>query len=1171
MRVNGKYAFTLSLIESASTIREKIAIHLQTLPEYIKVMSEIDPSNDEGNIEVCILYNKEGEGIISKPGNVNGFQKIYRESKENFPIISLREITSLWLTTFALDRASIEHIPSLIQTVVSEKVDFTVTDLQRDVKYNFEERYQKFISRYKETSEIRETFERLEEYKINDFNQDKYIQKIVYETKDDLYEVLDNMNMTGYVPFASFDNYYKVYKNFKFLDDGWQYTAEDTLFVALLVKKSPSHKPRPVHFTGCYISKPSSDRLVFEIEINTRDKRSNFLSTLESRLFKSIKVDGYRLVERSKAAIGGYMIVPQFNNFNKWIFADLIMNQSILNNIFFIDEHLKMTKTRKAFHFVMETPGEARHLSATIDDIFIDFKEYKRYQPQCKLNDTILKIQITQARSEEEARKFRKIMGKVLTLYNKDLESRVNIYQKYINGFTIDVSRPQLSLENQKLRDLRPDIFTAGYGKLCQPVKPRIINEKVYEAHPEYAPFSEGMNDRGSDDDESDADSIAGFSVVSGGSDSKSREEKIPDVIDDLEDYEYVIKFPKDDRNPDWFACSSRDSTEADRGYVFPGLIENKRTENSEDYSHLPCCYLQDQRDNPKFTSYYSGISRDIRSSTYIKKTNKICRNGEKAYLPQTAINLLSANDIDKNYVFYRHGADRTPSSFLACLIWATTGKPPSKEGVKQARERLASSDELYTCLQSAYDFTIDTLRSYVSSFRNYLDPKIFYKAFENIFKVNIITINLEGQIVPVRHLQNYIRFSRSLNRFDKLVVIIENHGMRGDGLRYPQCELLIWSDKGDLKKIYYSFLVPSRFSSSLFRLEDQVYNSFSFTFPNLPISLLPPPGIKSIGIDSQGKVSLVYFDNLCAFTDPLPIFLNKIDNTVKINDRKEVEAFILGKGGSVRVSDENIIWTYNNINYTFPIRRSDFSYLTIFNNYRRVARYLQEYLYYIYAVELGKRGNIPDINGFIRDVTVIVEDYQYPSVAREFDLKGGYMRDGKLIVQSEEIRLRLGYALYMEIRRRKATLLEYALRPYIRQYYQMVGDFKKASDFVVISGESALREWMTYKTPEYMFSRYPVDTDTPYFIYLHLTEVNTNRVFLVQNCSTYEEAIGLYDAWIRDGYNSMNITPRYQPPADVTLYIMSGKNVYVRGTGVIQILLWKINNVPHFAALFSD
>lgn len=1174
VKVNGVQAFVLSTIESKESIIQTIAIYLKTIPQYIKIISDVDPTNENQDIEVKVLYNKTSDAVIPVPGNMNQIATVYTDALAMFPQVQFLEFIHLWLNSFPIDPDIVEFIPQHVRQKVGEVVykDFRVDELINNRAYNFDRRFEIFRKSYLEYSAIKQTFDDLQPIPINKFKKDKFIHTIKYRTTDDLYEIFDKLQMNRFVPFASFDNYFKMYNKFKFMSEGWQYTSPDTLYLAIVNGKAVPSSPKDRHFSGCYLSKPEPNLLTVEIDVNLKSKMSNLLEVLLNRFKSVLDTSQYEQESSEQTAVGGYMIVPNFKTYNKYIFADLILNTSILNNIFFMDEHLKMTKTRKALHFIMQLLGEERHLSATIDEYVIGKNEYKQHGKEFPLNTIMLKIQITQVRNEAAVEQFKVIMGKVLTQYNRSYNQLVREYVENVPNFVVEPIRTMVSLENQRIGELRPSIFIPGYGRKCQSKpKPRIVNDDVYLTHPELAPFRDDDVYSESGESVSDAQSVAGWSDIG----EAKQGGALINILTDIRDHQYVIRFPKNDINGDWIGCArtSENARDPSMKFLYPGMIKNN-LENSDEFSHLPCCYEQDQRGKPNFLQYYQDHQRLDRSSgTYIKKTDKISQAGDLAYLPERLNSLMKSLDTSAAYNYYRQGNERTPSSLLSCILWAKDGKRPSKKKIEDARLALADSPDLKLCLQSAYDFTYESLREYVKSFRNYLDPKIFYLALEEMFNIHIVTVSLYDFIVPARYRQLYIRFARKLIQGRHLIVVIENHGIGGDHLKYPQCELLVHTLESKPKDLFYNFLASSQFTRNIFNIEYELYNGYAFTKPNQAIRKLFPARVTAMGIDSQGKMTIIYFGDICAVTDPLPPLNVDIITKIRANRKEDVINFLNeSKIVSKRIDSDQITCTYEGVNYTFPLLKGDISQLYIYNECRRAARYLQEYIFFMYSRAWVESGHQPNVRSFVIDNTVVIPNYQYPLVSRQFDLNGPYMRNGKLIVHSQETALRLGYAIKLQLIRRELSIRDYCQHEFIRQYYQVVGDFRKGSDFIVVAGESSLREWIAYTPPKYQLVDHPIDVTTPYFIEVTETKSHVSNVYLVQPTLTYEDAVGVTDVWVSDGYNSREAPPRNMDMNNAMLVIYSGVEVKIVGNrdSAVKILVWKTNNQLRYGALFD-
>lgn len=318
-----------------------------------------------------------------------------------------------------------------------------------------------------------------------------------------------------------------------------------------------------------------------------------------------------------------------------------------------------------------------------------------------------------------------------------------------------------------------------------------------------------------------------------------------------------VMKYPrKDDQSGIrrmWFGCS-------DPRYPHIGVKRNRYLSNKDVFSHVPCCFVENQMEpntNTQYNEYFHGRVLPVKTVKLgtKHKTEKILDPGTIGVLPRVLNMFLSLSrnpddlgGIDGKWDFVHYGVPDTPNSLLHCICEAIDDKryDGSEEYVMKLRQLIAKETFPGLLKQEMYDYDDDIILSLLSDTNRYLDPSLFYRALEEYFNINLFVFNtyrdsfrkdLSGIVVP-RHRNFHIRPNRMSMR--STVLILSHYGPASHKRDYPHSELLV--DFNEDKKAVVK----------LFGIETtrNVYDGFTaFTnniswlpHMNTPVNITQPP-----------------------------------------------------------------------------------------------------------------------------------------------------------------------------------------------------------------------------------------------------------------------------------------------------------------------------------------
>jgi hypothetical protein len=364
---------------------------------------------------------------------------------------------------------------------------------------------------------------------------------------------------------------------------------------------------------------------------------------------------------------------------------------------------------------------------------------------------------------------FMNVFARLLTIYNQVRD----VYEDEYNDLIPELKDPKIqeqeltlilkpakTIGKEKrgkinLRTIAPEIFTDSYSRECQyKNQPIIITE-------------------------TEIDSWKNRKIIKG---SKTIERPVKQ----LGDYNFVC--PTD---------------------VFPYVEFKRNLDEDRTFDQYPCCYKNAQggvRQRERGTSQRSNVPI---------KTNKIMGEGGIANLP-TSIEEMLQGAFAKPLTFYRTGSLISPSSFLACIalaledpIYLNLKTVEEKENyIQKLRLQIAEKENFLTTSSELFDVAEKDRVENFKRVDEFLDPAIYYRVIEELFKVNIFVFSgtLHKANVETVYTLEISRFSsipmHSFKSDVPTILIYKHWGAETDHLEYPQCELIIAYTGEDTKKI---------------------------------------------------------------------------------------------------------------------------------------------------------------------------------------------------------------------------------------------------------------------------------------------------------------------------------------------------------------------------------
>jgi len=1163
-------------LDTDESYLRRIAVYLKTLPKYVYLKGK-------KHIDLLKKITKNAEKSTEFIPFLQAFQEKYPDNKLNVK----KDILEPWLAylNFFAPSKIVEKqifkdiLANLLEAqLISNETEFnTLLNSRSFIKRKVEQDIRNEDILDKKYTNLYQTFESIEEgraytdFKIEVYNLRVVFQLPVASSPLDLFNlVLTSENM----PFCTCNNYYKVLRNFDLgitggIPEKWitQEYEKERLYFRVNEKKAGI---LPV-FTDV-IGEIKDDKLV--LTIKRREDKKNLTEEELIERCRLIFVQEISFLEKEKTSIAGHFFFPQ-TRINPYVLADMITLNPIFSSLMAVDEKTKATKKKSAesnpwlyTHFVSSFTGE---LTASITQ-----KNVNRTDPEMKWEDVqifphgtpYVKIRV-KANNIPSAEYFQNVFSKLIEIYFQNEEEVTLEYKKFIPEFGI-VKEYVTEYTKRNINLLAPKVFTNKYSRYCSPVQriPSIVT-------PEEA---------------------------------KDYEEKGYQVMVFPRDKGYDVPYPSDGVEQFHYVCLSPE-------YPYPGLRKNK-LENKEDYPFVPCCFNDDQRQTEKYKIYFEGkkYSEKDKKQQVLIITDKMLGRFQYGTLPKKLNDLfnviLKSSDGKTDDTFIRMGVTSGPSSFLGCVMFACMenaeknkayGRIPLSNDKKEVlEERKYLSDFSVSSKQNMYDYSVESIKEMINSEETYFNPRFFLQLLCTVYQCNIILFTKEGFVSP-RSIQGYYSYKTK----GPTILVYENIGSESERADIPQCELIIRWNKQD-RGIVSAFKNQDTIEK-IKKLYDIFNTGYRLQKKIEPISFPILKKIKDVKqtIDPYGKCRRLQFNyegvDYTINTEPLPplnveeikdeIKNPNLDSVLSLIEKEGVKISYIVKNGycvgvKAKINQTICIFSIEKIKEKmlpensekelceYPL--SSKSFMETFNVNRRNARYLVSYVLWLFSSFLREK-EIQDINDgvievFAKENFILVQNFTYPLIGRFLDKNQKIFKEGKLIVESEDMKNRLLYVLKLYSKTSMPSLLEYYKRTFIPEYYLDLSDFTKYENQNIFQDLQSLQNWSN----KGVFSDILYEEIQPAMISPYILRLN-EEIFLAQNANSLESAFAICVCWNERGYNPgyytkpLNINPNY------TLYVYTSKSdikiVNVKGLndlGKITLAGYKSGGVPLFTCLLK-
>lgn len=995
---------------------------------------------------------------------------------------------------------------------------------------------------------------------LQEENEEKYIEAPVVVKSDlklteytyngsfkysvDIYDFFSKFKTTKICPYIRLGKYHKVYSGVRIIDEEWfEEYSEDTEAVAQMFISGKKHSDElsntardpgslvlGADISNYYlvqITQLSEDKGIFTFNININVNEQMELT--EDEIFeRTISYFTYPLIDLGlKKDFGkGYFVMKGLEVSDE-LFFDTCLNDSKVNNIIFIDEKYKIQKERGGIRFyVSENNLETSIKCSLVKKVVLKSNEDEAvaFPNIVHARDFITVIQITKGSSMAETLKLITLLENLLYYIQSRQSSFIKYYEKFMTNLK-DIDAKYIKKKPKKdkkitLKDIYPQIFISGYARFCQPVAPSIISQEEYE--------------------------------------------------NDLEEGIDAMIYPRNEEEgpQDYYSCKS------DAKYKYVGIKENSLA-NKDQFRFLPCCFEKDQRNIDKLRYKYENYKEDEDESGFklLIKSKKILQEKQYGYLPQNIAYTFTISNEDiltGKSRFLRTGIKKSENSALYCIKKALN----LDENVKDMRKSI--SNVIKNNLASQYGLKPKEIKNIFENNLN-IDPELFLEILENVFKVNIILFcrnrisNKEGSMCKPKFKKFFI-LNPNKKLYDKTVILYKTDGGEFDKLDFPHTELVVLENnvksEDNVGEITTVFNSRDTFISNLYAMYYS-YVETKYMKTNLKNKIIGQVD------DGNGKIRILHIkyknETINILTSPCanfpltqfldnekPIYTTKttlIEPSIvidffmdeKINDIRKV--IIASKVVGLYAKKEDLemyvpcdISTsdFSKLPGSTNIKEYDrkkelpaptsltFSILQQYNSFLKISNSIISYSMFLFSnlfqYEMKNLFLTKDEEEFIKELKAILvkfdivveNDKKYENLTRELTLENNdIINNKKIVVSSVEIKKKILYCLYVQMKHNLKALIDYKYKKYVDNFYTSSKDFKTLNEEQNIF--YTMKEIRLYMIP--IINPYKVYYEIPDEISFYYKNINIDEetVFRAIKSNSIEHAISYAKQWSKN------------------------------------------------------
>lgn len=857
----------------------------------------------------------------------------------------------------------------------------------------------------------------------------------------------------------------------------------------------------------------------------------------------------------------GYVNIWNYE-MNEGNMADFILNES-LNDVFFVDDNKSFIKKSMSVNYVPFMSGKT--LSLEFTQSYYENEKVVKYVNNGKEKDTKLETNKKHVAPYLQV-KFSDVynydafieMIKVLLYKVSEHDGRLYGFCRKLNTLLNNTKGYNMDANLKLLKEAAPDAFVEGYANFCDK-RPRPINASEKGDYIKRKIKELDLSGNG-------AKKFKQFGVM-----DFPVKDQVVNLVCDYDEHIYP--------------------------YYKSTKKENKMKKLDKSvYDELPCCKKLPPKEE-----------KTIKQETsHIILHGIISVPGSYGQIDDKVKYVISKYNHDKNNNLLRMGIIEDQNSFVHCMCVGTDNKGYVNEKKKSAYvEKLIQTiaEEIHFGLlkQENYNLTVDQIK-YNFLNNDYMDPDLYYRAFEAYFNVNVYVFGADA----ILDIPNYKVFHARPERKDRKTLLIYKH-------KNGHCELIVnkYSDThkviifGEDMTTYCHHFLQNIMNVLTFKIVGKdVYTYSNLYYYINTLGFLSDDTIDvSQYIDVNGKMRGLTLDlgekrmTLLTFpSQPENLLISNKIETIAVSDVLKTftqkptgiyrrsgyvfgiwyQLFDMEFGVYVPVKREKIGIT----EYIIDIKDGPRNYLinkeTTENSYLRLRKLLNiitQVFVWLYFIQYYQFHN-ERIDDFI-DNYVIVEDgdddiyddilnmpYRLPTYEtyeEYIEYIGNYcpdmVNDGKIILQNN---------LYQQIIKsiQMYSFVQHKIPFIIKGYYTYISDFKVQENTLIFMDYNALDAWINNNNIIISKNILPVNK------YPYLFQDVNGSVYIIQNTknNTLKEAIAVIAKWNNEKVNEptngkkTDISPSIYKPILLSKYDrnISHLELVVRGSVHYKVLDYK-------------
>lgn len=976
--------------------KEKIAYQVKSLPEFIFVL----PDN---NYLDLLQMVKEDEDNIT-------FSDFYPKVKGKFDLLDI-EIFKIWMAYnktyfdpnfkkfFGIALESDLH-DNLNIRMPSNDISYFMSNEREDFVSDIQERIQKFDEKMK----IRVEFTKQDEnIHITPFQLENISFKMVYLPTHSLMYLFDRIKLTTFVPFVTFNDYYKISNSFV-PPDKWKVSVNDSIIIYLYTKEKYDPVFNPKNYTEIYLLTDSDGNLGLYLKVNVSKSVSK--SRILERILEIFDNVRFEKIKEVQDTIDGLMYIPS-QTMNNFVFLDLIMMDLEISRYLVANEKTKLLKKNNSIfiNFI----EKSKQLSVSLREKSWDpYDTETRDNPLFEKDKKFIRVKIRSAKNEEDVRYFSEILNHVFMLYNERYSDILNIYKKFLPDFgrtnvTVKVDHD----EDLPIKKIVPEVYPTIRGACNTNRFPTIISDEDAKAY------------------------------------QKNE----------------ILRFPRTSaegiqRN---YVCE-------DDKYPFPGLKKNG-LENKDRFPYIPCCYQIDQTTNDNYLDYYHGIEKVVDNNRPIE-TDKLVKFNQLGRLPRNlniyftsiqtgffrkGVTTSPSSFLECILTSLGMMPDKNKEEFVL-----------TERGNLLNYNLSISKQECYDLSEDEISNEISNELVYLSPKKYIRLLESVYNC-----KIFLFTRNSDyplGSMIVPRHKELYLTFQK---KFDRCVLIYEHKGSEMDKNPFPQCEYICKKDKSVFDQDVGQILTDTFNKLNLTKVDGVDISIINFPLQIIGQKIDGYGKVRGVQISINGKTVFLNTSPIPPVDTKIILKreMYPIDEaisilkSIKATNLKQVSNgdvyFISGIVGNVEVQVE----TRSSENKEMPVIKNfqfsilEDSILHKFVDNKKIVRCLIFYFNYLFARYIQENGfsdvSDDEIISFVKDEIVMKSNFKYEIPSVEISLDNPFMIDGKMVIRSEEMLKKLIYVLRLALERDR-SFFNQDLKE-ITDYYLTIEDFRRYPNQIIV------------------------------------------------------------------------------------------------------------------------